>query len=166
MKIDVNIQGIEDLNKVFSQLPRSMQTKAYYRALFTGAGIVRRAAEQNVRGLPLSEATGTLAKNIRTYRLKKRRNGFFRVAVRVRKGAVNKMKKDKDGNPVRVGLYGSVLEYGKKNQAPRSWLRKAISSEKSRAVQGISTGMRKHMVEALNDAKNKAGVGGKRYKVQ
>lgn len=164
MKIEVRIQGINDIVNVFNELPRSMQRKVYYRALLAGGGVVKQAAEQNLKSMPMDEATGTLAKNIRVYRLKKRR-GLYRVAVRVRKGAVNKRKKDGAGDPVRVGLYGSVLEYGKKNQAPRSWIRKAIREERNQAVSRVSDGMRRHMIEALNDAKNRAGVSGRRYKI-
>lgn len=156
MKLENRIQGVEQLNKVFANLPRSMQNKAYYQALLAGGGLVRDAAQKNVQAVVSSEATGTLAKNLRVYRLKKKR-GWYRVAVRVRKGAVNTKRKDKDGNPVRVGLYGSVLEYGKKGQAPRSWLRKAIREERSAALYRISGDMQKRMTEALNDARTKAG---------
>lgn len=165
MDLETRITGVEDIEKVFNELPRALQRKAYYRALMAGGGVVQRAAVLNIKSTFLSdEATGTLAKNIRVNRLKKYR-GNYRVAVRVRKGAVNKKKKDKDGNPVRVGLYGSVLEYGKKNQPPRSWLRKALRSEQASSVQAITDGMRKNMLQALNDAKDKAGVSGRRYKI-
>lgn len=164
MKLETRMQGVEELNKVFSNLPRSMQNKAYYRALLAGAGVVRDSAQKNVQSVVSNEATGALAKNLRVYRLKKRR-GLYRVAVRVRKGAVNAKKRDGQGNPVRIGLYGSVLEYGKKGQAPRSWIRKAIREERTAAVYRIASDMQKRMLEALNDAKNKAGVGGARYKI-
>lgn len=164
MNVNIKIEGVEQITAVFKQLPRSMQTKAYYRALFSGASAVKAGAEQNLKSMPMDEATGTLAKNIRVYRLKKRR-GLYRVAVRVRKGATNKKKKDGSGAPVRVGLYGSVLEYGKKNQRPRSWIRKAIREERNRAVNRVIDGMRKHMIESLNDAKSKAKVPGRRFKV-
>lgn len=164
MDFKVNIQGVEDLDKVFLNLPRAMQTKAYYQSLFSGAGLVRDKARENVKSVVSSEATGALAKNLRVNRLKKRR-GLYRVAVRVRKGAVNTKKKDKSGNPVRIGLYGSVLEYGKKGQAPRSWLRKAIREESVQAISKITTEMSKRMFMALNAAKDLAGVGGRRYKI-
>lgn len=157
MKLETRIQGIEDIAKVFNELPRSMQRRAYYRALMSGAGVVRDAAVRNLKAMPMNESTGSLAKNIRVYR-KKRRRGLYGVAVRVRRGALNRRKKDGDGNPVRIGLYGSVLEYGKKNQPPRSWIRKAIREERSQAIDKLSSGMRKHMLESLDDAKKRSGA--------
>lgn len=155
MKFDGVFQGIQQLSKVFSNLPRSMQTKAYRRSLVAGAVVVRESAKRNVKSIVSSEATGELAKNLRVYPLKKRQ-GLYRVAVRVRKKAVNKKKRDGSGNPVRIGLYGSVLEYGKKGQAPRSWLRKAIREERSAAIYKVAGEMRKRMLESLNDAKSKS----------
>lgn len=126
MDFSSDIQGIEQLNRVFSGLPRAMQNKAYYQALFAAGGLVRDAASENVRSITSSEATGYLAKNLRVYRLRKRtRTGFFRIGVMVRRKAVNSRKKDGEGNPVRVGLYGSVLEYGKKGQPPPLMVKKS-----------------------------------------
>lgn len=155
------IQGVGDIDKVFLNLPKAMQTKAYYQALFAGAGIVRDAASNNVKSLVSSEATGTLARNLRVNRLRKRR-GLYRVAVRVRKGAVNTKKKDGKGNPVRVGLYGSVLEYGKKGQAPRSWLRKALREERVLAIDKITAEMNKRIVMCIKEAQKLAGVSSKK----
>lgn len=152
MQLTLKLSGLEDLNKTFLKLPRSMRTKVHYRSLMAGAGQVRDAASENVTKVVSDEASGVLAKNIRVYRLKKKR-GWYRVAVRVRKGAVNKRKKDGQGNYVRVGLYGSVLEYGKKNQPPRSWIRRAIREEKTSAISRIRGEMRKRIPEAIEDAK-------------
>lgn len=152
MLFTVEAKGLKELEKALSSLPRYMRTKVHYRSLMAGAGQVRNAASENVRKVTSSEASGVLAKNIRVYRLKKKR-GWYRVAIRVRKGAVNKRKKDGEGRPVRVGLYGSVLEYGKKNQAPRSWIRKAIREEKTDAISRIKGEMRRRIPEAVEDAK-------------
>lgn len=157
MKVEYDIKGLRELNKVFAQIPRGMQSKVYYRALFSGAGVVRDKAKENLESMVSSEASGTGAKNLRVYRLRKRR-GLFRVAVRVRKGAVNRKKKDKDGNPVRVGLYLSVLEYGKKGQTPRPYLRTAIKSERAQSILLIAESMKKYMIEGIDEAKKLAGV--------
>lgn len=152
MDFDSKISGIEQLYKVFNNLPRAMQNKVYRSSLVAGAIVVRESAKRNVQSIVSNEATGALSKNLRVYQLKKRR-GLYRVAVRVRKGAVNRRKKDGQGNPVRIGLYASVLEYGKKGQPPRSWLRKAIREERVQAIYKITTEMRTRMIDALNDAK-------------
>lgn len=154
MEFNGTVSGSQEVIDVFGRLPRSMQNKAYYRALFAGGGVVRDAASNNVKSIVSSEATGALAKNLRVYRLRKRtRTGHFRVAVQVRRGAVNNKKKDGKGSPVRIGLYGSVLEYGKKGQAPRSWIRRAARENKNQAVSRMRTEMGRRMIEALEDAK-------------
>lgn len=145
------INGLEEILKKFRNLPRSMQNKALKDALKKGAEVVRKAAKQNVRSIVSSEATGTLEKNIVTSSMKKVR-GQLRYAVRIRPKAVNKIKKDKDGNPVRVGLYGAVLEYGKENQPPRSWLRKAARESTQEALEAIGTETRNRINDALEDA--------------
>lgn len=164
MDFKADINGADYIDRVFRNLPRAMQRKAYYQSLYEGAVIVRDKASENVKSIVSSEATGTLSRNLVVNRLKITR-GFHRVAVRVRKKTVNKIKRDKDGNPVRVGLYGSVLEYGKNRQAPRSWLRKAIRSKQFQAINTITIEMNKRMLMAMNEAKVLAGIGGRRYKI-
>lgn len=152
MDLKVNVKGLKELEAALQALPRVMRTKVHYNSLMAGAGVVRDAASENISRVTSDEASGVLAKNIRVYRLKKKR-GWYRVAVRVRKGAVNARKRDGEGKPVRVGLYGSVLEYGKKNQAPRSWIRKAIKEEKGVATARVISEMRKRIPQAVEDAK-------------
>lgn len=151
MEIDFNITGQEQVKRVFEALPRVMQSKIYNRALMSGGGIVKRAAIQNVKSIVSSEASGVGARNVVVNRLKKAR-GWYRAAVRIRKGAVNARKRDGDGKPVRVGLYMSVLEYGKKNQPPRSWIRKAIREEKEAAVSEMTMQFRKRLSDAVREA--------------
>lgn len=151
MEFDGKLSGIADLDKAFRNLPGSTRRKANMQALRAGAAVVRNMAEANVRDVTSSEATGYLAKNIRVYNYKKYR-GNYRVAVQVRRRAVNNKKLVK-GLPVRVGLYAAVLEYGKKNQPPRSWIRKAIREGKDAAVNALTREMNKRMVDAVQDAK-------------
>jgi HK97 gp10 family phage protein len=152
MEFRVELTGQKKFQETLKSLPRSMRTKVYYRSLLAGGGVVRDAASDNVKRIVSDEASGVLAANIRVYRMKKKR-GWYRVAIRVRKGAVNSRKKDGQGNPVRVGLYGSVLEYGKENQPPRSWIRKAIRDEKVSAQIRVASEVRKLLPQALEDAK-------------
>lgn len=151
MEISAEVK-MEKLFKTFSKLPASIQKKALKRALSKGAGVVKKAAIANVKSIVSSEATGTLAKSIQIASMKKY-NGRLRYAVRIKPKAVNQLKKDKDGKPVRVGLYGAVLEYGKENQPPRSWLRKAARENTNQALQAISSEARSRMEDAIKDAK-------------
>lgn len=152
MEFNPDISIGRDLDKVFTNLPRSLQRKAYRQALRAGASVVRDAAEANLKSITTEGyATGYAAKQLRVYNLRKV-NGNFRVAVQVRRGAVN-VKKLVNGEPVRVGLYVSVLEYGKENQPPRSWIRKAIREEKAQAIDALTRSMSEGMLEAIEDAK-------------
>lgn len=150
-----SLTGIQNIDKVFNNLPRSMQRKAYMQALRSGAGPVRDAARDNLRTVlrpfsGISHKRGT----VRIYNLRKFK-GSYRVAVQVAKGLTNSAKLDGEGKPVRVGLYLSVAEYGstKLNRAPRSWIRKAVREKKTDAVNNITTEMNKRIVEAVEDAK-------------
>lgn len=151
MDFKSTITGIDDIDKVFANLPASTRRKANMKALRAGAKVVKSMAEENIKAVTSNEATGFLANNIRIYNYRKMR-GNFRVGVQVKRGAVN-TKKVVNGKPVRVGLYGSVLEYGKSNQSPRSWIRKAIREGFNKAVADITTEMNKRIVEAVTDAK-------------
>lgn len=152
MDFTVLVQGFESLDKAFANLPRSTQRKAIIPALREGGEVIRQAAEENLNAVTDSGyATGYAAKNLRVYNLRKYR-GAYRVAVQVRRGAVN-TKKIVNGEPVRVGLYVSVLEYGKENQPPRSWLRKAKREKESRAINVLTQNLNRGMVEAIQDAK-------------
>lgn len=155
MDFKAELVNFEQLNKVFTNLPRSMQRKVYTKALRAGAAPVRDAASANIASVS-KPYTGLLSRKgtVRIYSLKKYR-GNFRVGVQVRRGLLNTKIKDKDGNPIRVGLYASVLEYGsqKLNRAPRSWARKAIRENKDQAISNVAEEVSKRLIEALADAK-------------
>jgi HK97 gp10 family phage protein len=152
MNLTNRITGLEDVLKVFRKLPKSMQSKAYRASLKEGAEIIKNMASENVKAIATKGyATGTLEKNIRSYSGRKYR-GNFRALVQVRRKAVNS-KKLVNGQPVRLGLYASVLEYGKRGHAPQSWIRKAIREGEGQAFNAIRSGISKRMFEVLRDAK-------------
>lgn len=136
MSETIKITGMDQVLKTLAALPAAMRRKAMRQALRAGARVLMRRASANVAAVVSNEATGTLAKNltVRSLRIYK---GRLRYAVQIKPKAVNR-KKTVKGQPVRVGLYGSVLEYGKKNQPPRSWLRKAAREGKDEAL-GVVT---------------------------
>lgn len=152
MDFSSRVSGIQDLDRTFKNLPRSMQRKAYRQALRAGAMPVRDAAQENIRAVSkvfsgMAQRRGTITiYNLRKYR------GSFRVSVQVKRGLTNPAMVGKDG-PVRVGLYLAVLEYGKQGQPPRSWIRKAIRENKPQAVAALTKEMNKRMVDALIDAR-------------
>lgn len=139
------------LDKTFLALPRSTRNKALRPALREGAKVVQKAAIANVNAITEDDSSGMLARSIvvRTYKMSK---GRLRAGVQIRKGALNKRKKDKNGL-VRVATYGAVLEYGKKGQPPRSWIRKAAREKAQAAIEAVSQAARSRMSQALQDAK-------------
>lgn len=137
------------LLKALDKLPRSMGTKAIRFAGRDGAAVVKKGAEENIQQVAIEDTTGTLLKSLAVYSLKKLK-GMFRFSVQVKRGAMNK----KVGKPpVRVGLYASVLEYGKQNQPPRSWLRKAAKEKTSEVLNAVWDSIRSRLGAAIEDAK-------------
>lgn len=154
MEFTGSVRGVAELEKTFRNMPRSSSRKAYMAALRAGASVVRNLAQANLKAVTKQGyATGTAERSLRVYNLRKYR-GSYRVAVQIKKGMVN-TKKIVNGKPVRVGLYVSVLEYGKTDgtQPPRSWIRKAIREGKDAAVAALRKEMSLKMVEVVKDAK-------------
>lgn len=156
MRLDVNINGIQELQKTFQNLPKAMQSTVYRQALREGGNLVRNAAQRNL-DLVSDDFTGLLGRrgSVVVYNYKKYR-GSFRVGVQIKRGLVNTKKKDKDGKPVRVGLYASVLEYGsqKLNRISRPWLRKAIREEKNNAILTVQKEISRRMDFAVKRARS------------
>lgn len=138
--LNYDVVGVERLIKTFGNLPNTTQTKALRPAMRIGAGIIRRAAAANVKAITSSEATGLLSKSIRVYNFRRYR-GMLRTAVMIQRGLVTT-------KGVRVGLYGSVLEYGKAGQPPRSWIRKALSDN----VQKVYSTVRSEVIYRIESA--------------
>lgn len=153
MEVKTSVKGLRETEEAMRKLPQKYRTIAGQSALIAGAQIIRKAASENVKSITSASkvATGTLANGIRVYRMKKKR-GMLRVGVMVQKGLVNK-KKIVKGEPVRVGLYASVLEYGKANQPPRSWLRSAADSNAQAAFSEVKGVLAKKLNEAVERAK-------------
>lgn len=150
MNFSTEIAGIHELERTFNNLPKTSR-KIYTNALRAGGRVVRGKAEANLKAVATAGyATGTAEKNIRVYTLRKYK-GNYRVGVQIRRGAVNKFK-IVNGAPVRVGLYASVLEYGKKNQPPRSWIRKAIRESPTEVYTVVAREFRIGMVQAIQEA--------------
>lgn len=143
--IEGQVSGIKELIATFKELPRSTQNKAMRPALRKGAFVVRDAAAANIRAVTSDQATGLGAKNIRVYSLGKWQ-GMLRVGVMVKRGLTTI-------KGVRVGLYLSVLEYGKSNQPPRPWLRPAAATKTSAALDAVAAEASKRMDDAIKDAK-------------
>jgi HK97 gp10 family phage protein len=145
---------MKEVLKTFANMPRTSSGKALRPALRAGGNVVKIAAGVNVAAVAdRGYATGLLRRAIRVYSLRRLR-GMLRVGVMVQRGLTN-AKKIVNGQPVRVGLYASVLEYGKKNQPPRSWLRKAARESTNATLQTIIKVIKERLPIAVEDAKRR-----------
>lgn len=155
MDFSSTVSGVKELDKTFSNMPRSSQRKAYMKALRAGAKPVKEASTENIKQVS-DKYTGVLAlkSSVAIYNARKYR-GNFRVLVQIRRGLINTRVEAFGKKPVRVGLYASVLEYGsaKLNRAPRSWIRKAIREKKNIAGDEIRKEFGKRLAEIVMDAK-------------
>ena len=148
MDVQININGVEGILKALENLPVATQKKILRPGLRKGANIIKKQASENVKSVVSDEATGFLSRNIVVRSLRARNKGDVRIAVAIRPGEV--------GNPrtgTRVGLYGSVLEYGKEGQPPRPWLRPAQRDKAQEAINAlVATGQQKFN-DMVNEAK-------------
>lgn len=144
MDFGIETRGFDKLLKTFSNLPRSMRRKALRPALRKGANIVKKAASENVQAVTSDEATGLLSRSLETRSAKPFR-GSLRMLVRIKANVFSE-------KGTRVGLYGSVLEYGKENQPPRSWMRKAARENTSEVLEAVRAEVQTRIPEVIKDA--------------
>ena len=151
MYLITRIEGVAKVEQVFKNMPRSTARRVSMQALRAGGTIVREAAQTNISTVS-KPYTGFLSRRgaVALYNYRKYR-GAFRVGVQIRRGYMN-TRKLVNGEPVRVGLYASVLEYGKKNQAPRSWIRRAITEKESEARAAILKEVSNRLEQAVKEA--------------
>ncbi len=149
--MQAKITGIDEVIKTLRNLPGATQRKVIMPSLRKGGNVVKKLAVSNIKSLVSNEATGTAARSISVYNLKKK-GGNYRVGVQIKKGAVNSQKLV-NGKPVRVGLYMAVFEYGKKNQSPRSWIRKAAREGVVPATNAVRQEFSKRIDLAVKDAR-------------
>lgn len=157
MQMEFQAKGIKELEKTFSKLPKTARRKVFRVALRRGAAVVRKAAVENVKAIATQEPTGTLARNIAQYSARDTKDGKMRQVIQVRRKAVHPTKrrggkKGQDGKQ-RVAEYAAVLEYGKQNQPPRSWLRKAAREKVGEVLQLMAQDVRQRMIDAIMEAR-------------
>ena len=146
MELSSKISGDIDVMYAMQNLPRAMQTKALRPALRAGGELVRKAAIANVKRVAIKgRSTGKLARSI-IARNARKKSGQLRVVVAVAAGRVYP-------SGTRVGLVGSVLEFGKKGQAPAPWLRPALRSTANSVYNVVLSVSRQNLSKAIEDAR-------------
>lgn len=151
MTATIKVSGIEQLNRNLKRISNSSRDELLFPALDSAGFVIKNRASDNIKSVTSGESTGIGAESLAVYRLR-RTEKYIRVSVQVKKGAVNNFKRVK-GQPVRIGLYLSVLEYGKKNQPPRSWIRKAAREGKNDALSEVRENISKN-INSFIESKN------------
>lgn len=154
VQFSASMNGVNTVITTCSKIP-SFTRKYARKALRAGIEVTRKAAQANAEAISARSgiSTGVFAKSVAAYAMRNK-GPYLRAGVMIRKNAVNKYKIIK-GKAVRVGLYASVLEYGKANQAPQSWLRSAASSTASQAAGVVASSLEGHMSKVVREAGGK-----------
>ncbi|GAB3282640.1 hypothetical protein GCM10027347_59000 [Larkinella harenae] len=132
------------LLKAMQKLPRTIRNRALRKGLRAGAEVVKKRASDNVRSVTSDEATGLLASKL-VIRARKQTRTALGVRVAIGRGTAK--------NGARIGLYGSVLEFGKENQPPRPWLRPAADQSASQVLSVLVQESSRYLDDAVEDAK-------------
>lgn len=153
MQVDIKIEGADVVRDVLLRLPQSMRRKTLRPAMRSAMNVVKKAATNNIKSVTSGESTGLLERSIRVYNLKIKR-GVLRTAVMVQRGKVYPGRFYR-GSPLRVGMVGAILEYGKDNQPPRSWIRKAVRESVGAVYNSLQNEIKKRLDKALTAAKSR-----------
>ena len=143
----MNITGLDELYKAMQALPDAMSRKCLRQSARIAMGLVKAQAQSNIESVVSPDTSkGLLKKSLQVKSLRPPSRGDVRVAVAIKGGVVSE-------KGARVGLYGSVLEYGKEGQAPRPWLRPAVRSQAQAAADRLVQEARSRLGSAVDEAR-------------
>lgn len=146
MEFVFDVASVKQIEKRFRALPRSVQNKAIRPAVREGAKVIKAGVVRQIKSsLADSELSHGLMERSVIIRPLKMKRGNIRVVVAYGKG------KSKKG--VRVGLYASVREYGKRGQAPNPTMRTGARDAGPAAVAKVISVSYSKMSAAVEDAK-------------
>lgn len=142
-----SITGVRELSEAFSALPEITAKKSIRPALRKGGTLIKKQAIDNLKSLKMKDRTGFLEKNIVTKAGRTKSKSDIRQIVSIR-GKVTNPK-----NNQRPGLYGSVIEFGKKNQPAKPWFRPAIRARGQDVINLMADFIKSKMDDVVNEAK-------------
>lgn len=139
VKIDFDIQGIDNVLKTLNSLPPEVVSKrggAVKLSLAKGARLLRDEVKKNLqRVIKTDESTGLLHKNIISSRGKQPFGGNGeRYLVRVKR----KTYAGRDGRPVTTLKTANILEYGSEKQAPAPFIRPAAVAKAQQVINVVT----------------------------
>lgn len=153
MELKTEIRGVEQTIAAFKKLPVVMRLKILKGATRAGMRAVRARAVQNIQSVVSGQATGLLAKSLSIYNGKQQgTKTVARLAIKAKARSARKPVRGWKKDWGRVGLYGSVLEFGKENQPPRPFLRPAAAQSTQQAVALLSDYISVRLAAAVSEA--------------
>lgn len=146
VRIDFDIQGIDNVLKALQSLPPEVVSKrggAVKLSLAKGARLLRDEVKKNLqRTIKTDESTGLLYKNIISSRGKQPYGGKGeRYLVRVKR----KTYPDREGRPVTTLKTANILEYGSEKQSPAPFIRPAAISKAQETIDVVTSDLVKRI---------------------
>lgn len=151
MKLQMEVQGLRELQISLRALPPKVQGRAARGALMAGAKLIRDRARMTHTW---RDDTGFLRENIIMFSARKGDHGYAdQVLVGVRKrrvkrpskagaAALARKRQRSRGKKVVAPYYWRFLEFGTSRMPARPFLRPAFESEKANAVRAITERLR------------------------
>lgn len=132
MKVTVKVEGLADLNRRLTELPKAIQGRPLRTAVAAGGRVIQQEAKARV---PVD--TGLVRDRIRVMSMRQeQRNARAEVVVGVRR--VGKVSKKVQKNRRRTDpFYWRFIEFGTKFKPARPFLRPALENKRTEAVEAI-----------------------------
>lgn len=141
------ITGADKIMKALEKLPNATRRKALRPALRKGAKPVQKAIIDDIKSDLTQISTHTLEKNIIIRAGRARDRSQVRVVVAI------DAKKLNPKNAQRIGLYGSVREFGKEGQAPNPAFRPGAQAAAPEAINIVVSEATSNLEAAVREAK-------------
>jgi len=141
MKLDVDVQGLAEIERKLKLLPERIGNNAMRRALRKGANVIRDAARRNAKAIDDPETREQIWKNIAVSgggRRRERQAGGVMMRVGVRGGARPLRKGTDTGLPGGNTTHWRFVEFGTSQARAQPFMRPAAASSAGAAYQAFA----------------------------
>lgn len=141
----IKVEGLKELGEAFARLTYDMQVRAGRSATGAAGTVVKRRATNNIKSSPSVE-TGALSKSVIVKRLPKNQTpaNTSEHIVTVR----GRGKKLKSGKLQNSAPYASKVEFGTVHMPAEPFLRPALDSGKTEAIEAMKKSLQKSIKRA------------------
>lgn len=141
--ITLQLDGFEEVIKIFEKLPATLQKKALRPALRAGAKIILKAAK--------AKSAKLTGKNRRFIKIKSLKRSRKSIGVMIQTGTREQLGIPRDEQ----GYYPMVLEYGSKNVKRRPFMKPALRENHAAATRAIGKALEKNIEKVVKKAAKK-----------